>query len=169
MTRNLFLQEQLGSSFFCANSRLKQFRIPTILGFSSFIISWSDHRFLAWLANSTSFGYFLGVSLPIHRRVLRYCNSGFLILSAVFAVNSAARLPVAPLGVLMSMRHYSLYVTTRQIVSLVAKLYNASEHRLIHTLVAGYFRFGRQPLYAASAYHKRLLPFMICRSLFDLR
>ena len=36
------------------------------------------------------------------------------------------------------MRQYSLYVTTRQIVVLEIKLYNASEHRLRHTLVADY-------------------------------
>ena len=36
------------------------------------------------------------------------------------------------------MRQYSLYVTTRQIVVLEIKLYNASEHRLLHTLVADY-------------------------------
>lgn len=36
------------------------------------------------------------------------------------------------------MRQYSLYVTTRQIVVFVAKRYNASEHRLLHTLVADY-------------------------------
>ena len=36
------------------------------------------------------------------------------------------------------MRQYSLYVTTRQIVRFVSKPYNASEHRLRHTLVADY-------------------------------
>ena len=36
------------------------------------------------------------------------------------------------------MRQYSRYVTTRQIVVLEIKLYNASEHRLRHTLVADY-------------------------------
>jgi len=36
------------------------------------------------------------------------------------------------------MRQYSLYVTTRQIVRFVAKPHNASEHRLLHTMVADY-------------------------------
>jgi len=38
----------------------------------------------------------------------------------------------------MSMRQYSLYVTTRQIAQFVAKLHNASKHKLLHTLVADY-------------------------------
>ena len=41
---------------------------------------------------------------------------GFFIPSAAFADNSAARLPVVPFGRSMSMRQYSLYITTRQIV-----------------------------------------------------
>ena len=46
---------------------------------------------------------------------------GFFIPSAAFADDSAARLPVVPFGRSMSMRQYSLYVTTRQIVLLEIK------------------------------------------------
>jgi len=104
---------------------MHSFSICTVIGTMGTSDSLSAVRIFACAYMLSLYSFLCKVGSLQFRQILSYrvatstpqgswiLQLGFFIPSAVFAVDVSARLPVVPFGMSITVRQYSLYVTTR--------------------------------------------------------